>query len=67
MTLLVRGAVFILIAAVVMALLHVWINQKSYVFDEKKIFDVTKKAITKLNKTGIYYYYCPHLPVWHSA
>ena len=48
----VRGAVFILIIALVVALLHVWLKNKSYVFDQDTIFDITRKAIANLNTTG---------------
>lgn len=49
---LVRCAVYILITALVLGLLHVWIKNKSYVFDQDTIFDITRKAIAKLNTTG---------------
>ena len=48
----VRGAVFVLIMALVVALLHTWVKNKSYVFDQGTIFDITRKAIAKLNTTG---------------
>ena len=47
-----RGAVFILIVALVVALTHVWLKNKSYVFDQDTIFDITRKAIAKFNTTG---------------
>ena len=43
---------FVLIMALVVALLHTWVKNKSYVFDQDTIFGITRKAIAKLNTTG---------------
>ena len=55
---LVRLAIYILIFAVVIGLLHLWVTNKSYLFDQDTIFDITRKAIKKLNTTGTMVLYC---------
>ena len=53
-----RWAIYVLVLVVVIGLLHLWIKNKSYVFDQDTIFDITRKAIKKLNTTGIVVLYC---------
>ena len=53
-----RWAIYVLVLVVVIGLLHLWIKNKSYVFDQDAIFDITRKAIKKLNTTGIVVLYC---------
>lgn len=47
-----RWALYLLILAVSIALVHMWITNKEYLFDRETIFAITKKAIAKLNTTG---------------
>lgn len=47
-----RSALFVLLIVLVIGLLHLWVKNKSYVFDQDTIFDITRKAIAKLNTTG---------------
>ena len=63
----IRSAVFILIFALVIAMLHMWVKNKSYVFDQGTIFNITRKAIAKFNATGTAYANVVHSSSYYSA